>query len=101
MLDNAIINSSSGGEVQIIGLKTADIVEIRTIDSDPGIPHEQLPCIFERFYQALGVRTGVGFRLAIARKIVLAHNGVIEAKSNPGEATEFIVKLPTSCFETS
>jgi len=101
LLDNAIKNSSPGGEVQIVGRKTADIVEIRIIDSGPGIPPEQLPYVFERFYQALDVRTGVGLGLAITKEIVLAHDGVIEAKSNPGEATEFIVKLPARHFETS
>ncbi len=55
---------------------------------------EQLPYVFERFYQASGVRTGAGLGLAIAREIVLAHGGKIEPKSAPGEGTEFRVSLP-------
>jgi signal transduction histidine kinase len=97
LLDNAIKNSPAGGKVGIIGHRIeADSVEIRVVDNGPGIPPEQLPYVFERFYQAGGVRTGVGLGLAIAKEIVIAHEGTIEAKSEPGEATEFIVRLPGS-----
>jgi len=96
LLDNAIKNSPAKGEVYIFGRRIeADSVEIKVADSGPGIPPEQIPYVFERFYQAGGVRTGVGLGLAIAKEIVLAHDGTIEAKSDPGEETEFIVKLPT------
>jgi len=94
LLDNAIKNSPTGGEIQIITRKTTDTVEISVIDSGPGIPPEQIPYVFERFYQAMGVRTGVGLGLAIAREIVLAHGGDIHVTSSPGEKTEFIIHLP-------
>ncbi|MFC1908982.1 sensor histidine kinase, partial [Chloroflexota bacterium] len=96
LLDNSIKNSPAGGEVQIIARKTADTVEIRVIDSGPGIPPEQIPYVFERFYQAMGVRTGVGLGLAIAKEIVLIHGGEIHVTSSPGEKTEFIIKLPVN-----
>jgi len=96
LLDNALKHSPAGGEVNIIGRNTtSSTVEITVADSGPGIPPEQLPLVFERFYQASGVRTGAGLGLAIAREIVLAHGGKIEAKSAPGEGTEFRVSLPT------
>ena len=95
LLDNAIKNSPVKGEVYIIGRKlAADSIKIKVLDSGPGIPPEQLPYVFERFYQAGGIRTGVGLGLAIAREIVLAHGGTVEAKSDPGEGAEFIVRLP-------
>ena len=50
--------------------------------------------VFERFYQVTGARTGVGLGLAIAKEIVLAHNGTIEASSTPGEGAVFTVTLP-------
>jgi two-component system sensor histidine kinase ResE len=97
LLDNALKHSPAGGEVSIIGRQiTPDYVEIRVADSGPGIPREQVAHVFERFYQAGIVRTGVGLGLAIAKEIVLAHGGKIEVNSTPGERTEFIVRLPTS-----
>lgn len=96
LLDNAIKNSPAGDEIRITALKTADVVEIRVIDCGPGIPPEQIPYVFQRFYQAMGVRTGVGLGLAIAREIILAHGGDISVTSDPGEKTEFIVILPYS-----
>lgn len=95
LIDNAIKNTQSGGEVRVDAGKTDDgFVETKVSDDGPGIPSDQLPQVFERFYQVTGVRTGVGLGLAIAREIVLAHEGSIEARSNPGEGAEFIVKLP-------
>lgn len=97
LLDNAIKHSPAGGEISIIGRQaTADSVEISVVDSGPGIPPEHLAHVFERFYQAGKVRTGVGLGLAITKEIVLAHGGKIEVNSTPGQGTEFIVRLPTS-----
>ncbi len=101
LLDNALKNTPSKGEVSIIGRNSANgFVEITVADSGPGIPPEQLPYVFERFYQAGGLRTGVGLGLAIAREIVLAHGGKIEVSSNPGEGTKFIVTLPVNAAES-
>ena len=72
---------------------------IMVSDNGPGIPPEQLPYVFERFYQASGLRAGFGLGLAIAREIVSAHGGKIEADSSPGEGTRFIVTLPASVPE--
>lgn len=97
LLDNALKHSPLGGEVSITGRQTtAGAIEITVADSGLGIPSEQLPYVFERFYQVGEVRTGVGLGLAIAREIVLAHGGKIEAKSPPGQGAEFTVVLPTS-----
>jgi len=97
LLDNAIKNSPANNEVRITGsIVAGNHIEIRIIDSGPGIPPEQLPYVFERFYQVTGVRTGVGLGLAIAREIVLSHGGTIEAKSEPGEGAEFLVRLPSA-----
>ena len=83
--------------MNIIGRKdSTETVEVTVADSGPGIPYEQLPHVFDRFYQAGEVRTGVGLGLAIAREIVLAHKGKIDVSSPPGEGTKFIVRLPTS-----
>ncbi|MBI4187522.1 MAG: HAMP domain-containing histidine kinase [Chloroflexi bacterium] len=94
LLDNAIKNTP-GGEVRVASRQLAGgQVEVRVSDNGPGIPPEQLQYVFERFYQVTGVRTGVGLGLAIAREIALAHGGTIEARSEPGQGAEFIVRLP-------
>ena len=95
LLDNAIKNSSADDEVKIVGRNVdSRQVEVRVIDNGPGIPPEQLQHLFERFYQAGSIRSGFGLGLAIAREIVASHGGIIEAKSEPGEGAEFIIRLP-------
>ncbi len=95
ILDNALKNSPTQSEVEIIGCNLEDRrVEIRIIDCGPGIPAEQLDYVFERFYQASGLRSGAGLGLAIAREIIIAHGGTIEAQSEPGAGAEFVIRLP-------
>lgn len=94
LLDNAIKNSPRDGEVRLKGRNLTKEVEVSVSDDGPGIAPEQLPYLFERFHQATGVRSGYGLGLAIAREIVTAHGGTIEAKSEPGEGAQFIVRLP-------
>jgi two-component system, OmpR family, sensor kinase len=96
LMDNAVKNSPAGSEVRITAKRTGDKVRVIVADSGPGIPAEQLSRVFERFYQVPGVRTGVGLGLTIAREIVLAHGGTIEATSPPGEGARFIVSLPVA-----
>ena len=97
ILDNALKNSPTQSEVEIIGCKLeGGQVEIRIIDCGPGMPAEQLDYVFERFYQAGGLRSGAGLGLAIAREIIIAHGGRIEAQSEPGAGAEFIIRLPSS-----
>jgi signal transduction histidine kinase len=97
LLDNAIKNSPAGSEISTISRRTSsDFIEVKVLDNGPGIPPEQIPYVFERFYQVGGLRTGAGLGLAIAKEIILAHGGEIEAYSNPGEGTEFIIRLPIS-----
>ncbi len=94
LVDNAIKNSLPGAEIRITARKREGFVDISVEDHGAGIPPEQLPYVFERFYQAMGVRTGVGLGLAIARQIVLGHGGDIVVTSSPGERTVFTVSLP-------
>ena len=97
LIDNAIKNSDPGGQVNISGRPASPgWIEMKVTDQGPGIPPEQLPHVFERFYQVTGVRTGVGLGLTIAREIVLAHGGTIEARSEPGEGAEFTIRLPAA-----
>nr|WP_306812980.1 ATP-binding protein [Paenibacillus soyae] len=71
---------------------------IRIADSGPGIGAEHLPHIFDRFYRTDEARArtsgGMGLGLAIAKELVLAHGGSIEAQSVVGQGTTMIVRLP-------
>lgn len=96
LLDNAIKNTPAGGTEQTVATMTADeFVEVRVTDEGPGIHPDQIPYVFERFYQVTGVRTGVGLGLTIAKEIASAHGGTIAVKSEPGHGAEFIVRLPS------
>jgi signal transduction histidine kinase len=70
-------------------------VEFAFRDSGPGIAHEDLPHVFDRFWQAKKTaRAGVGLGLAIAKGIVEAHGGGIRVESEPGQGSCFTFTLP-------
>jgi PAS domain S-box-containing protein len=99
LLENAIRYTSSGGRVvvQTAIVEETDVL-IRVSDNGVGIPEEDLPQIFNRFYRATNARNiepmGTGLGLSIVRKIVDNHHGRIEVGSTPGKGTEFTVYLP-------
>jgi signal transduction histidine kinase/DNA-binding NarL/FixJ family response regulator len=98
LLSNAVKFTPVGGKISL-EVKTAnDFVEITVSDTGPGIPRRQLAHVFDRFYQADSTyehhQEGSGIGLAIAREIILLHHGEIEAHSNEGEGTAFIIRLP-------
>ena len=97
LVDNAVKYSESG-EIRVSLAGREREIELRVKDSGPGIPVEHLQRIFERFYVVDRSRSreqgGTGLGLAIAKHIVLLHDGRIEAVSQPGQGTEFIVTLP-------
>ncbi|MBN1117897.1 MAG: response regulator [Bacteroidales bacterium] len=73
-------------------------VSIKVIDHGCGIPEEELPFIFDKFYQVKSTnknKMGTGIGLALTKSLVEIHHGKIEAKSYPGIKTEFTVTLPT------
>jgi two-component system sensor histidine kinase HydH len=69
-------------------------VTLEVIDTGCGIPAEQLPKVFRPFHTTK--TNGHGLGLAITRKIVQAHGGVIEVQSEPGRGTKFTIRLPAS-----
>jgi len=100
LIDNAIKYTPPGGEV-VVGLEKFDQrCQITIIDTGPGIPPEDLPHIFDRFYRAEKSRTrshdgkGFGLGLSIAYWIVKHHDGIIEVESTMGQGTTFYVWLP-------
>lgn len=96
LLDNAVKFTPEGGSVRV-GVHSEDGVELFVSDDGPGIPHEHLPHIFQRFYKADNARSdgSAGLGLAIARQIVERHGGTIGVSSDANGST-FVVRLPAS-----
>ncbi|WP_342512241.1 ATP-binding protein [Sporosarcina sp. FSL K6-1522] len=98
LLDNAIRHTPNGGKVTLHLKKHLDTMEIAVADTGVGIPEEDLPYIFERFYKADKARTrgkgGTGLGLAIAKNIIDSHGGRIVAKRAEEQGTIFSCTLP-------
>ncbi|WP_374723445.1 ATP-binding protein [Calidifontibacillus erzurumensis] len=98
LLDNAIRHTNEGGTVTLTVNSMRDGFQISVRDSGSGIPEEDLPFVFERFYKADKARTrgrsGTGLGLAIAKNIVEAHRGHISVQSKLGEGTVFSFFIP-------
>jgi two-component system sensor histidine kinase BaeS len=98
ILDNALRHTPAGGRVTLAARGTLGGVELSVRDTGPGLPADDLPRIFDRFYRADESRQrgdgGSGLGLAIARSIVLAHGGQIRAESEPGQGLAVIITLP-------
>lgn len=93
ILDNALKFTPPGGRVVVKGEMLDSVCRLAVSDNGPGIPEEDLPFIFERFYRGTqGGGTGLG--LAICKLIIDAHRGAITVKSAPGQETAFIIDLP-------
>lgn len=109
LLDNALSHTPPQGRVVLAARSVAEevgkrgqeartVAEITVSDTGAGIPPEELPRIFERFYRGDKSRTkggrGAGLGLAIAKEIVQAHGGHIEVESVVGLGTKFTIKFP-------
>ena len=99
LVANAIQYTPQGGEVFLSLERIGEQARIICRDTGPGIPAEDLPHIFERFYRAeksrtRGRTTGFGLGLSIANWIVERHGGRIEVDSKEGRGTTFAIWLP-------
>jgi heavy metal sensor kinase len=98
LLDNAVKNTPDGGEISVVLEKAGRFARVSVVDSGVGIPAEDLPHIFERFYRVDKARNradgGSGLGLSLVKTYVEAHGGEIEALSEPGKGSVFTVNLP-------
>jgi signal transduction histidine kinase len=99
LASNAIQYTPVGGDVYLSLSKVGEVARIIVRDTGPGIPTQDLPHIFDRFYRGEKSRTrsktsGFGLGLSIAYFIVEAHGGRIEVDSHEGQGTTFALFLP-------
>jgi signal transduction histidine kinase len=98
LIGNAVKYSPPGSTIAISAIQTDDIVTVRVRDQGPGIPHNELESIFERFYR--GSRTqdsvaGTGMGLSVARDIINAHQGRLWVENRREGGAQFSFSLPT------
>jgi signal transduction histidine kinase len=98
LAENAVKYSPREGKVTLSLYRSNGSARITIEDNGPGIPADQLPHIFERFYRGnnRGKTGGSGLGLAIASWVAQAHGGNIDVESEPGRGSTFSVVLPLS-----
>jgi signal transduction histidine kinase len=100
LLENAVAHTGKGDTITVAAKQRDRLVEISITDTGEGIPAEELPNIFERFYRVDKSRTratgGTGLGLTITKRLVEAHGGRIEVQSEAGKGSRFAFTLPPS-----
>jgi len=98
LLENAVAYTHKGGTINVAATTQGDWVEVCVSDTGEGIPAEDLPNTFERFYRVdksrARVTGGSGLGLTIAKRLVEAHGGKITVQSKPGKGSRFSFTLP-------
>ncbi len=98
LLDNAIKYTASGGRITVGALPVGQFIEISVRDTGVGIPEEDLPRLFERFYRVDKARSrelgGTGLGLSIVKHLVAAHGGTTRVESVVDRGSTFYFTLP-------
>jgi signal transduction histidine kinase len=97
LVDNAIKFSPRGGDVTISLSRQAEKILVAVVDHGIGIPKENLPGIFDRFYHLEksgdDLFSGIGLGLAITRQVIEQHHGSLDVVSAPGKGSTFTLTL--------
>lgn len=98
LLTNSVKYTDAGGELEITVLQKEDRLVFEFSDSAPGVPEQEIPYLFDRFYRVESSRSrhhgGAGLGLAICANIVHAHNGTITAEASPLGGLTVRILLP-------
>ena len=97
LMSNAIRHTPQAGTISIETVSIPSGVRIAVRDTGSGIPEEDLPFIFDRFWRGDKSRTdrdNSGLGLAIAKQLILAHGGTINVESELGKGTTFVIEMP-------
>jgi signal transduction histidine kinase len=96
LLGNAVKFTAPGGRVRVDAETYGDELVVCVEDTGPGIPDGELPFVFEKYWQGQqeNGRKGIGLGLAIAKTIVLAHDGRIWVDSDLGKGSRFLFSIP-------
>ncbi len=94
LLGNAI-KATDSGSVTLKIEKNHDAIRVTVSDTGPGIAEDELPHLFERFYQGQRANTSGGLGLAICARIVALHGGKLEVSSLPGQGSRFFFTIPS------
>ncbi len=98
IMDNAIKYTPEGGLIRVRLVRSGRDAILRITDNGPGIPKEDLPHIFDRFYRVDKARSrdtgGTGLGLSIVNQLVLMHGGSVSVQSEEGHGATFTVELP-------
>ncbi|MDQ3599945.1 MAG: ATP-binding protein, partial [Actinomycetota bacterium] len=99
LVSNAAKFTPPGGTVTVTLEQRDGDVELAVADTGVGIPADELPHVFERFFRGAGARAGgSGIGLAVAAELVTAHGGEISVESRPGHGSRFLVRLPDAAM---
>jgi PAS domain S-box-containing protein len=101
LITNAVKFTPYGGQISFAVKKTGPFVEVRLTDSGVGIPMNELPMLFDKYYQGKGTShsRGNGLGLFITKAIVNAHGGTITADSMEGQGATFAFRIPAAPAE--
>lgn len=101
LLTNALrYGAAENNEVKVTGRVVGEFAEIAFSDNGPGVPYEDQPHLFERFYRVHKDRSrdagGTGLGLSIVKSIILAHGGEVFLESDPGKGATFYFRIPVN-----
>lgn len=98
LMENAVKYTQAGGQIKVSLQRQGRDARLTVADNGPGIPKENLPHVFDRFYRVDKARSrekgGTGLGLSIVHQLVLLHGGTIRVESEEGKGASFIVELP-------
>ncbi len=96
LLGNAVKYTDAGGTISVNATREKNTIRVNVSDTGAGIPPDDLPRIFTKFYQAKNSRKGTGIGLALVKALVEGHKGTVKVESELGKGTTFTVVLPAA-----